>query len=276
MLNDACNKALRQDRKHIDNSDIETSAKEISSNRLQDLIKEYSTVFPGINKFIGTFSEGRSEYSYSNFFDILTDRLSLLKPIELQHYEIMGSIDEIVRQLYSIGFIGLKSEFGEKFIFCHDGKLPNVVFNDDSILLIHPCYWIALNIKDKALNPDETQEIYDEYSIEVSSLTREQRHRKIGQLMMQYLDIKEGIKDFALFEEWCAHVIRIIYAGDLSNVQLKSNKDATQRRDIIATNDAQSNVWKRIKEDYSVRQVIFEVKNYSKDLGRDEFRQMLS
>jgi hypothetical protein len=56
---------------------------------------------------------------------------------------------------------------------------------------------------------------------------------------------------------------------------LHPNGAAVQRRDIVATNNAQSGFWRRVYEGYSARQVIFEIKNYA-NLSIDDVRQALS
>jgi hypothetical protein len=85
----------------------------------------------------------------------------------------------------------------------------------------------------------------------------------------------EGEEDASAFEEWVLRAIRILFAGFLSNVTLHPNGDAVQRRDIVATNNAESGFWRRVYEDYRARQVIFEVKNYA-NLSIDDIRQALS
>ena len=69
--------------------------------------------------------------------------------------------------------------------------------------------------------------------------------------------------------------MKILFSGQLSNVELHPNKDAVQRRDVIATNVAAKGFWRRVYEDYGSRQVVFEVKNYS-DLHLEDVRQALS
>ena len=44
----------------------------------------------------------------------------------------------------------------------------------------------------------------------------------------------------------------------------------------MGRNSGSRSAWKRICDDYGVRQVIFEIKNYDTDLGPYEFRQMAS
>ena len=75
------------------------------------------------------------------------------------------------------------------------------------------------------------------------------------------------------FEAWCHRAIQVIFAVQLANIELHPNGSDVQRRDVVGRNLAQSPFWKRVREDYGVRQVIFEIKNY-KDMGPDEYRQM--
>jgi hypothetical protein len=76
------------------------------------------------------------------------------------------------------------------------------------------------------------------------------------------------------FEEWCLRAIQVVFAVQLANIELHPNGAAVQRRDVVGRNLTQSPFWKRVHEDYGVRQVIFEIKNF-RELGPDEYRQML-
>jgi len=51
------------------------------------------------------------------------------------------------------------------------------------------------------------------------------------------------------------------------------NGQAVQRRDIVGTNQAVSGFWRRVRQDYGTRQVIFEVKNYE-NMTVEEYRQV--
>ncbi|HYQ88477.1 MAG TPA: ATP-binding protein, partial [Candidatus Binatia bacterium] len=79
----------------------------------------------------------------------------------------------------------------------------------------------------------------------------------------------------AEFERWVFRSVKILFAGKLTNPQLKPNGDAIQRRDVVATVMAEAGFWKRVRDDYETRQVLFEVKNYV-ELKPDDFRQVLS
>ncbi|MGL6353562.1 hypothetical protein ACSZMT_06905 [Aeromonas veronii] len=141
--------------------------------------------------------------------------------------------------------------------------------------MIHPCYWLALGATQSQLRADEAEDIHDEYDIEISSVSEEQRKQQIGALLQELNSIPEGRIGAHDFEQWCLKTIRIIFATDLVNIELHANKNGLQQRDIVATNLGDTAVWKRILSDYKTRQVIFEIKNYN-DLGADEYRQINS
>tara|TARA_B100000683_G_scaffold277177_1_gene334250 strand:+ start:1425 stop:1805 length:381 start_codon:yes stop_codon:yes gene_type:complete len=69
--------------------------------------------------------------------------------------------------------------------------------------------------------------------------------------------------------------VACLFAGQLTNPELHPNKDAIQRRDVVATNSSDSGFWKRVFDDFGSRQVVFEVKNYE-EMSLDEYRQALS
>jgi hypothetical protein len=66
LLNDAFLKANSKNRSEIIGEDIQASAKEISEIRLNDLHKEYETIFPAIDLFTKSFMGMPPEYSYEN------------------------------------------------------------------------------------------------------------------------------------------------------------------------------------------------------------------
>lgn len=69
--------------------------------------------------------------------------------------------------------------------------------------------------------------------------------------------------------------IRICFAKGLRNVELKPNKLAKSRRDVVATNLGEGDAWRRIYDDYGTRQVTFEIKNYP-GLEASDYQQVQS
>jgi len=278
LLNRAIHNAAAQQRDQIVNLDIEASAKEISCSRLDDLKREYEEVIPGLAEISNCFVNGTAELQYTSASERLKGLFSSseLSPRAAQHLAILGSSSEVIRQLFSIGFLGIWQPAFNSYVFSHDGKQPDFIVGPDAKILIHPCYWIALNLKEKELPGDELQTIHDDYDIEVTSETPEIRKKKLGQLMAELDQIPLGQDGSKLFEEWCLNALRVVFASGLVNIEHHPNRNANQRRDIVGRNTGNTETWKRILHDYNVRQTVFEAKNYTDDLGPGEYRQMLS
>ncbi|WP_064603706.1 P-loop ATPase, Sll1717 family [Photobacterium sp. J15] len=275
LLNNAFLNSLSQGREEIIPDDIDLSAKSISDNRLQDLIKEYDVIFPALRLFTSSFSSISAEISIESARNLIKPIISRDDhEISIQRdIAIFDNPDQVLQRLYGIGFLGIKDPNNSSYVFCHDGRDPVKETSDNSTFLVHPCYWLALNIHEKNIDKHMADDIYDEYDIEISSITDEQRKTRIGQLMEEIKSIEHGRSGCLDFEEWCVTALRVIFAGSLTNIEIHPNKNGRQQRDIIATNMAVNPVWKRILEDYSARQIVFEIKNYD-NLSADEYRQM--
>lgn len=277
LLNQAFFNAGREGRSVIVLGDIEKTAKTISNNRLNDLKKEYVSIIPSLPIAVSMFEHGSPEMTFDEAIARINEIPQELrstnsdKAAELD-YSVLKS-DGVLRSLYSVGFLGTHDENSNTFTFCHDGRQPDREFINDDRILIHPCYWIALNLSRDALLPEESEQINDEYEIKVTSSSPQIRAQRIGSLIAQLGSIDEGAAHANDFEEWCLKAVQTVFAGHLSNVARKANGQAVQRRDIVGTNQASTTVWRRIETDYQVRQVVFDAKNYQ-GVGRDEYRQM--
>ncbi|WP_442783853.1 P-loop ATPase, Sll1717 family [Collimonas fungivorans] len=274
LLNAAFDIAKKQDRQVIILSDIDAASRFISSVRYDDLAKEYSSVFPGLRELTKAFSQLTPRVDIGQARDIVAQfsETERLEPQIVQHLRVLGTSDEIIKALYGIGFFGVLDSSTNSFVFSHDGKRPHQLFHEKSVLLIHPCYWNALNVQTEAMEPGTAEDIYDEYEIVVSSQTKELREQKLGRLITEINGIEMGPEGATAFEDWCKHSLELIFAGELSNVTLKPNGNGSARRDIVATNEAIKGFWKRIRDDYGTRMVVFEMKNFEK-LTIEEYRQ---
>ncbi len=275
LLNNSFLHAATQDRKKIVLEDIDSTAKSISENRLHDLHKEYESIFPALNLFTSTFTSGTSEIAIKDAKEsidviLLKDDHEIVIQRDLAIFE--NSI-QVLQRLYGIGFVGIYDKKAGSFVFCHDGRDPAKEILIDSRLLIHPCYWLALNLDNTTFSVNQAEDIYDEYDIEISSISTEQRVERIGRAIEEIKQIDHGPSGCHHFEKWCLQAIKLIFAGALSNIELHPNKNGLQQRDIVATNMSAVPVWKRILQDYGSRQIVFEIKNHI-DLSEDGYRQM--
>lgn len=143
-------------------------------------------------------------------------------------------------------------------------------------MAIHPCYWQALDLQDADLPLEVVVNVHDDYEpTEGKEAIRDQRLKQLGRILAELDQIDEGVSHAGRFEAWVHGAVVVLFAGALTNAVLHPNKNAAQRRDIVATNAASGGFWKRILDDYSCRQVVFEVKNYA-ELGPAEFNQAVA
>lgn len=277
LLNDAFYAAQREKREILILKDIEATAREISNTRFDDLLKEYAAIIPSLKPLTSLFRGQNPEWTYK---DLLVRIESLFTRDDLdaeyqREFAILETAQEAIRLLYGVGFLGIKDSASNAFVFCHDGRNPGKEFTPSDRLLVHPCYWIALDSTRNTLTPEDAADIHDEYEVEVFSEAPEIRKRRVGQLLAKLDKVDVGVEGAGEFENWCLRAVRICFSGPLRNIELHPNKDAPQRRDIIASNQSEQGVWRRILDDYQARQVIFEVKNKF-GIEPDDYRQMLS
>lgn len=275
LLNAAIEQAQRQKRGILIETDFQESSKQISTIRFDDLGKEYATVFPGVTSLTTAFANGPAKFLFSHAISVIRHVLDnpSLQANVLQHLKILGTEEEVAKALYGVGFFGTFNRQSSTWVFSHDGRRPDKNISADDSLMIHPCYWNALNLQKDALEQGTAEQIFDEYEITISSQSVEQRATRLGQIISELATIPLGTDGADDFEEWCNRAIEIAFAKELTNIQLHPNQHAVQRRDIVATNQGTRGFWKRIRDDYETRQVIFEVKNFE-EIGIEEYRQV--
>lgn len=275
LLNAAIEQSRRQRRETLIEDDINESSIYISITRLDDLSKEYETVFPGIKQLTSAFANGPAQFPLSSALEAVSRVLNEkdLDASAIQHLRILGSVEDVVKSLYGVGFLGLLDRQSSTWVFSHDGKRPDKTITATDYLMIHPCYWSALGLHHDDLDRNVAEQIFDEYEIAIYSQSTEQRATSLGRLISELANIPLGMEGASQFELWCKRVIEIAFAKELTNVQLHPSQNAVQRRDVVATNQGIHGFWKRIRDDYETRQLIFEIKNFE-EIGIEEYRQM--
>jgi hypothetical protein len=278
LLNESMRRAGAQGGNRIAASHLTATAKSISEGRLSDLIKEYDGHIVCLRELVMSFANGSAHHSGEEAINVVSGATLPLKDDAsfMQQLALLGGVAPLVSCLYGIGFFGIREQGRTSYEFCHDGRTPNSRIDNDTKLLVHPCFWLALNVTENPLDREEAEEIHDEYDIKAVSDAIERRTDDIQRLISGLKSIAVGIEGASHFEEWCRDVVVRVFAGELLNVELHPNKSATDRRDIVGTNNALSPSWKRIREDYGSRQVVFEVKNFDHEFGPDEARQALA
>jgi hypothetical protein len=277
LLNESLRVAARHERTVLIPDDVNLAAREISRARLDDLRKEYATIVAGVGELTSAFSRQSARMVVNTAREIIrpvieSDRYP---PAVQQAFAFYESVDEAIVALYSIGFIGIREPSTGVFSFCHDGREPSLDLSGDREVLIHPCYWQALDVTAISDDGGRVAEVFDEYEIEVKSQDVEQKKKTIGRHIGALATIGSSADGAGEFEQWCFKTIRWVFAGGLRNVEMKPNKNAVSRRDVVGRNDGSTHFWRRVLEDYEARQVVFEVKNYDEPL-QDDYRQALS
>jgi len=277
LLNDSFYLAGKGGGSQIIFSHIQDTGRTISRNRLEDLKKEYEHIFPGLAQLIAAFHGGSPDRTVEDTVNLINGVLNKGSddPKVAQSFFILDEAKTVIRSLYSVGFLGVRDGSTGAFVFCHDGRSPDREFSSPDRVLIHPCYWMALNSERTDLDQKVAEEIHDEYDIEISSETPQIRNNKIRKLINELNAIETGTQGATEFENWCHKAIRICFAKGLVHVELKANKQANSRRDVVATNLGEGDAWRRIYEDYGTRQVTFEVKNYQ-GISAADYQQVQS
>ena len=202
LLNDAYYLAGKNGQSEIVLDHIENTGRTISRNRLDDLKKEYDAILPGLGGYISAFHGCDPDMTVEDAQKLIEEILyrGSDDPHVQQDFFIMEDSKSVLRGLFSIGFLGIRDGSAGTFVFCHDGRAPDREFSAPDRVLVHPCYWMALNSTRNTLDPDEAEEIYDEYDIEVSSETPVIRNAKIRELVAQLDKIEEGTIEASRFE----------------------------------------------------------------------------
>lgn len=278
LLNRAYMVATRQGRERIIEQDIDSAATSISHDRLEDLLKEYDSVLPGLRSFVKLFENRPAFDQLAAVITRLEDHIQSgqYDTAESSDFALLGSGKQVFLALYGVGFIGVEDKSRGGFVFCHDGSRSEIeALSTDLKTVIHPCYWKALELQADTSSQSVVVQINDEYETKTSPEIKDLRTKRLGQIVEELPKVPKGDEGSTEFEDWVFRAVKILFSGRLSNPELKPNAAAIQRRDIVATNMAPDGFWRRIREDYETRQVIFEVKNYEM-LKPEDFRQALS
>jgi hypothetical protein len=278
LLNQSYHLARRRGRDRVEGEDVNSAAVSISHDRLQDLIKEYEEVLPGIRPFVEAF-EGRNAFG-----SVQEVTAHLSGEIESGAYDeaadsdfaIFGSARQVLFALYGVGFLGFEDRSRKSYVFCHDGsgaELEEVT--PELTTVVHPCYWKALELRAVEDPEDVAVQINDEFDSSGKDSLGDLRIKRLGQVVSELPKIEIGSAGARQFEEWTLRAVKLLFAGKLANPELHPDPQGVQRRDVVATNVAEHGLWRRIRDDFDSRQLIFEVKNYE-ELKIEDYRQLLS
>lgn len=257
---------------------VDAAATDISHDRLDDLIKEYDRVLPGLRSFVRVFEGSRAIRPAE---DVLADLDAEIANGAYDEdwdgeFAVLGAGRQVMTALYGVGFLGFEDASRKKAIFCHDGSGAEVEnLSPSTRMVIHPCYWKALEVHPDDAPKGVVVEINDEFDVTHKQELADLRIRQLGRVVSSLGSVPSGSEGAGDFEAWVLRAVKLLFAGKLANPELHPAPDAVQRRDVVATNVAEAGLWRRIKEDFGSRQIVFEVKNYE-SLKTEDYRQVLS
>jgi hypothetical protein len=181
LLNETFLIAAQSGRKEIVEEDIAASAKVISRTRLVDLQKKYKTVFPALEPLSNAFTGAKSELTTEDVADIVKAVVAnpALSATVKQDLALLDT-PHIIKTLYGVGFVGKRDKPSGGLTFSHDGRETDFSLNANDLLVVHPCYQPALGISREGSAELQFEEIHDDYRISISSISQEERNKRVG------------------------------------------------------------------------------------------------
>lgn len=129
LLNEALLRAHSHGRKEIVLEDINYTAKTISTNRLNDLHKEYEYIFPSLDEFTRAFYGSTSEIKVSSAIGKIKPILEKerLEKDKQQDIFLFDDARQVLQRLYSVGFLGIHNNQSASFFFAMMVKTQIVI-----------------------------------------------------------------------------------------------------------------------------------------------------
>ena len=188
LLNSANDVAAQRGAHSISLAAIDGAATRISEDRLSDLLKEYDSVLPGLRSFVKAFDRRPA-------ISPLDDVVSHLDVVIAEgayddeassDFALFGTGKQVMSALYGVGFLGFEDSLVEgQYTFCHDGSRSDTEqYEGSRKVVVHPCYWRALEVDASEPKSDVLIRINDDYEVpgdpeKIADL----RVRQIGQAL---------------------------------------------------------------------------------------------
>jgi nucleoside phosphorylase len=279
LLNNASIIAARSGREGIIGNDIDAAATQLSDERLQDLLKEYEKVFPGIRRSVELFRNRPARQQFGAVIEMINAALRNedFFEVESRDFALFSDANAVFSALYSVGFIGVESRDGGKFRFCHDGARSGFVEPEsDRMVAVHPCYWRALDMPSQQLDESIALDIYDDSeSIDVGSVS-DIRTKRLGQIIDELPRMPMGKPGATEFSDWVLRAVKLLFTGALANMEIVSIGDDKQAIIASVVGDTRMS---RVLVQEGCRRVAFLIVNHSEfefetlrpflDLGSD-------
>ena len=272
-------------RARISNEDLLSARRRFSTSRLSDLGDEYQENYPNIQlvleKFYG-FGQRWAVPALGAFTTKLKQDPDIKKLCAEWIYRY-GTAEYFARLLYEIGFMGFISTDREgkkrapsfRSLGPRDTTPPPV--SEAMDVAIHPSYWDALDLQDRLVADVKPEQPFGRIGIKEdlpNSWSLEEYADQVVALEDLLGGIPEGHPGASEFEEFVGELIGLCFFRSLDNIQPQVRDwEATQIRDWIASNRAESGFWSTVRLRYDATQVVFECKNKD-SLRSSDFQQL--
>lgn len=169
LLNAANDVASRRGYPAVTQAALDGAATRISENRLSDLLKEYDSVLPGLRAFVKAFDRRTTLATYEDVVAHLDLEISegAYEDLSSSDFAVFGSGKQVVSALYGVGFLGFEDSMAEgQYTFCHDGSRSDPEASEPTRrVVVHPCYWRALELDTGEATTDVLIRINDDYEV---------------------------------------------------------------------------------------------------------------
>ena len=169
-------------------------------------------MLPGLRHFVSLFKGRVASDSFGNILSLLDEALARVGNSEIgeRDFALLGSGHEIFSALYSVGFIGVSDVGSGRFVFCHDGSNSSLsAIEHARKVIVHPCYWKALEIHSDVTAEAVLGEIDDEQDEKrvgptVENEVQDLRVKRLGQIVEELPRIKVGLRILSDSKPGCA------------------------------------------------------------------------
>ena len=114
-----------ESRERIGISDIRRAARDISRNRVLDMVKEYGELLPLLEIYLEVWKDGAAIRQAEDVIGEVKNRVENVESDSRAKQEwsiLSGNATSVLKQQYEVGLIGIQDERSNVFVFCQDGQ----------------------------------------------------------------------------------------------------------------------------------------------------------
>lgn len=266
-------------REKVPIEDLLQARRRFSDSRLKDLCDEYSDNFPQLQLVLGRFFGLGNEFTVTAVEDFVKKLLvddEIKKRCTSWIYKYTNP-DLFFQLLFNIGFAGIRDGATVYFRSLGSQSTTPPAIGNRSILVIHPTYTEALNLREALINKLDPSVPLAEGGLLPDlpeGTTADDYNSRLQLLQEQFKTIPAGEKHAEEFADLVGEVVRLCLFKALTNLKPKvRNEDGRVIRDWIASNHAPDGFWEVIRTKYGATQIVFECKNYP-ELEASDFHQV--